>query len=191
MTSRAALVIIDVLNEFDLEHPDPLIAAAQTAVPPIAHLRAAARVENIPVIYVNDNYGRWRDERNDLIAHLTDDACRGAQIARALRPTDEDYFVVKPEASGFYATTLPALLPRLGVSRLVLTGIAADICVLFTAADAHMREYDLWIPANAVAAQSPDRVRWALELMADGMDAEVRSTDDLCLVEWLADQQHQ
>ena len=93
---------------------------------------------------------------------------------------------MKPQFSGFYTTNLPAILPRLGVRRLVLTGIAADICVLFTAADAHMREYDLWVPADAVGSEDRQRTGWALDIMARSMKADIRPTTDLRLTDWLA-----
>ena len=73
---------------------------------------------------------------------------------------------------------------KLGVDRILLTGIAADICVLFTAADAHMRDYALWVPEDAVAANTRERRRWALEIMKQSMGAEVRSTANLRLAEW-------
>jgi nicotinamidase-related amidase len=184
MTGKAAILIIDVLNTFDFEGGDALAEAAGRAVDPITALRREAEAANVPVIYVNDNYGRWRDEPSDLIEWIG--AGKGASVGKALAPNASDYFVIKPESSGFYATTLLALLPRLGISRLVLTGLAADICVLFTAADAHMREYDLWIPADTVGAQERQRAHWALTLMENGMSADTRPTSELTLAEWLA-----
>ncbi|MEH3038355.1 MAG: cysteine hydrolase [Sphingomonas adhaesiva] len=182
----AAILMIDVLNTFDFDGGEALADAADGIVAPITALREQAVAADVPVIYVNDNYGRWRDEPSQLIEELSSERNRGASIARALRPGTGDYFVIKPESSGFYATTLPALLPRLGVSRLVLVGLAADICVLFTAADAHMREYDLWVPSDAVAAQEPARCRWASELISNGMNAETAAVGDLSLADWRA-----
>lgn len=184
MTGKAAILIIDVLNTFDFGGGDALAEAAANIVDPITALRREAEASDVPVIFVNDNYGRWRDEPSDLIAWIREG--KGASIANALAPTQNDYFVIKPESSGFYATTLPALLPRLGITRLVICGLAADICVLFTAADGHMREYDLWVPADAIAAQEPQRARWAIELMENGMSADTRPTGDLTLNDWLA-----
>jgi nicotinamidase-related amidase len=109
----------------------------------------------------------------------------GGELARRLAPRDDDFFVIKPQFSGFYSTNLPVLLPKLRASRLVLTGVAADICVLFTAADAHMRDYQLWTPADAVASKSGQRTRWALEIMRDAMQADIRPTDELSLAEWV------
>jgi nicotinamidase-related amidase len=178
MDKKRALLIIDMLNAFDFEGADKLLEATKAIIDPINRLREAARAADLPVIYVNDNYNRWCDERSDLIAWLSRDGAPGGPIARAIAPADDDYFVVKPEASGFYSTVLPALLPRLGVTSLVLTGVAADICVLFTAADAHMREYELWVPGDAVAGSDEERTRWGLTLMRDTMSADVRPTSE-------------
>ena len=184
--AKAALLIIDVLNTFDFPGGDDLLAASGAIADPITKLRAAAREADCPAIYVNDNYARWRDEPSDLVRHLSADGMRGADLARRLAPEREDYFVVKPESSGFYATTLPALLPRLGVDRLVLTGMAVDICVLFTASDAHMREYPLWVPTDTVAGENADRAAWAMHLMRETLSVETRPTTELSLADWLA-----
>jgi nicotinamidase-related amidase len=110
----------------------------------------------------------------------------GKPLVDALEPRPDDFFVIKPQFSGFYATNLPVLLPRLKASRLVLTGIAADICVLFTAADAHMREYELWVPEDCVAAAEEQRTRWALEIMRGAMKADTRPTAGQTLDAWIA-----
>jgi len=71
------------------------------------------------------------------------------------------------------------------VSRLILAGLATDICILFTAADAHMRDYALWVPEDAVAALSDERHRAALENMSEAMGAETAPTDRLTPASWL------
>jgi nicotinamidase-related amidase len=181
----AALLIIDMLNRFDFEDARPLVQAAYRAADAVEGLRDQARAADVPVIYVNDNYGQWQSTPDQLIDMLIGDNPEGGEMARRLAPGEQDYFVIKPEFSGFYATNLPAILPRLGVSRLILTGVAADICVLFTAADAHMREYDLWVPADAVAGVSPERAAWAIDIMRDTLSAEVAATTDLSLADWM------
>lgn len=183
MSNNAAILAIDLLNTFDFDGGDKLKQAVADMVEPVTSLRRQAAEADVPVIFVNDNYGRWHDEPHQLVAHVA--AGKGGDLLDQLKPGPDDYFVIKPESSGFYATTLPALLPRLGVSRLVLIGVAADICVLFTAADAHMREYDLWVPRDAVASQHGERAHWALEMMENGMSAETRPTSDLSLSDWL------
>jgi nicotinamidase-related amidase len=183
---RAALLVIDMINDLDFDEGRALLPHATSAAKSIRALGATAREAGVPVVYVNDNYGQWHSERSLIVEHCSREGALGRDVVKSLEPEDDDYFVMKPQFSGFYSTNLPALLPRLGAQRLILTGVSADICVLFTAADAHMREYDLWVPADCVASFDPQRTRWALEIMKNSMKAEVRSTDELALAEWLA-----
>lgn len=182
---RAALLIIDMLNDLAFEGGEALRAEALPAAAVIERLKRTARAADLPVIYVNDNRKAWHNDRAAVIAHALREGTPGTIMSRMLAPDDADYFVVKPRFSGFYATNLPVLLPGLGINRLILTGIAADICVLFTAADAHMREYELWVPADAMASEDGARTRWALDIMKNSMGAEIRPIDALSLVDWL------
>lgn len=182
-TGHTALLIIDMINDMDFEEGDELLAKIDAAVDIVASLRDEAEKAGVPVIFVNDNFGQWHSDRQRIIEHV--EATRGREILQRLRPGEDDYFIVKPQVSGFYATNLPVLLPRLGASRLILTGVAADICVLFTAADAHMREYALWVPRDAVASDKSEHLDWALGIMRKSMDAETAATSELSLEEWL------
>ncbi len=181
----AALLIIDMINRMDFEGAEALREGAANASAAVLRLREAADRLGVPVVYVNDNHGQWHSERSRIVETCTGDDSPGREVSRRLAPRRDDFFVIKPQFSGFYATNLPVLLPRLRVSRLVLTGVAADICVLFTAADAHMREYRLWAPADAVASPEPKRTDWALEIMRETMGAETRPTGELGLEAWL------
>jgi nicotinamidase-related amidase len=147
----------------------------------ILALRQEADRLEAPVIYVNDNYGQWYSEKSRIVAACGAPDSPGRSLVAKIKPRDDDYFVIKPQFSGFYATNLPVLLPKLGVNRVVITGIAADICVLFTAADAHMRAYDLWMPSDAVASEADERTRWALEIIQNSMQADTRPTAELKL----------
>lgn len=182
-----ALLIIDMINDLEFPSAEAMLPDVQSAADAIERLMQDARRAGVPVVYVNDNYGRWTSERSLIVEHCSRPEARGSEIVKRLQPEDDDYFVVKPQFSGFYSTTLPALLPRIGANRLVLTGIAADICILFTAADAHMREYDLWIPRDCVASVSHERTQWALEIMENSMGAETAPTSDFSLSNWLQD----
>ena len=181
---NTALIILDMIAEMDFAGAASMRDAVEKAAAVILKLRDAADKAELPVIYVNDNFGEWHSERYRLVERALGSRDAKEFVAR-LAPRDGDYFVIKPQFSGFYSTNLPVLLPKLGVDRLVLTGISADICVLFTAADAHMRDYRLWIPEDAVAAQTRERRRWALEIMKHSMDAETRATTALKLSTWV------
>jgi len=178
-----ALLIIDMISCFDFSGADALEPKARAAAGRIAALREAVERAGYPVIYVNDNFGEWHSEASRLVERALD---HGSAATAIVKPQKNDYFIIKPQFSGFYATNLPVLLPKLGASRLILTGVATDICVLFTAADAHMRDYALWIPEDAVAAEQDERSRWALTIMRESMGAETAATTELALEDWLA-----
>lgn len=178
----AALLIIDMINRFAFTNADALRDRAQRAAEAIVTLKAIARRAGMPIIYINDNFGEWHSEKSMLVERAMEG---GNAVTEMLLPDEADYFIIKPQFSGFYATNLPVLLPKLGVGRLIITGIATDICVLFTAADAHMRDYTMWVPEDAVAS-ADERGDWALEIMRNGMRAETRATTDLAPSEWLA-----
>jgi nicotinamidase-related amidase len=182
----AALVIIDMINDLDFEGGEALKPHAEAAAEVIGELRERAEALDAPVVYVNDNFGQWHSEQSRLVEHCLREGCAGREIVRRLAPRKNDYFVIKPQVSGFYATNLQVLLPKLGVTRLALTGVAADICVLFTAADAHMRAYELWTPADAVASGDPQRTQWALDVMRHSLGADIRPTTELSFDEWVA-----
>ncbi|MGO4169574.1 cysteine hydrolase family protein [Novosphingobium sp. YAF33] len=181
--SGAALLIIDMVNKFDFEGAEAIIPKAQKAAEVITVIKKEVSAANSPVIYVNDNFGEWHSDRDRLIRH----AYEGANpLHGMIRPEKDDFFIIKPQFSGFYATNLPVILPKLGVRRLILAGVATDICILFTAADAHMRGYDLWIPANAVAAENDRRSCWALDIMANSMGAAINAATDRTVRDWIA-----
>ncbi|MEG8223272.1 cysteine hydrolase [Sphingomonas sp. HH69] len=177
------MLILDMVNCFDFEGAEDLLSHAISAAHRINQLRQEFRQRGWPVVYVNDNFGEWRSEASELVARALE---RDNPVTELLKPARDEYFIIKPRFSGFYATNLPVLLPKLGVSKLVLGGVATDICVLFTAADAHMREYDLWVPKDAVAAENDERGRWALEIMVQSMGAETAKTSQMSVNEWLS-----
>jgi nicotinamidase-related amidase len=129
-------------------------------------LRQRAKQDRVPVIYCNDNFGRWRSDFKSLLEHCLGDGVRGEPIARLLRPDDDDYFVLKAKHSAFHSTSLDILLAHLGAKTLVLTGIAGDFCVLLTAHDAYMRDYRLVVPSDCTASDTADDNRFALQHMA-------------------------
>jgi nicotinamidase-related amidase len=179
------LLIIDMINDMAFPGAEAMRPGIERAATAILALRAKADRLRVPVVYVNDNFGQWHSDKSKIVAACASAESPGAPIVRRVAPREDDFFVIKPQFSGFYATNLPVLLPKLGVSRLVLTGVAADVCVLFTAADAHMREYELWIPSDGVASESEERTRWALQIMRNSMQAETASTAELSLEAWI------
>lgn len=128
---------------------------------------------------MNDNFGRWRSDLQRLIEH-----CRkgnGREIIDLLRPKDDDYFVLKPPHSGFFSSTLETLLRYLGATTLILTGIAGNYCVLFTANDAYMRDYKLIVPSDCTVSNTKKENDQALVLMRNYLKADTRPSGKISL----------
>jgi nicotinamidase-related amidase len=151
---KSALLILDMLNTFDFPEGKVLAKRSLAIARNISRLKQRCLKAGVPVIYVNDNFGEWHSDWKKIYVKCTSRGCRGREIAEILKPESDDLFVLKPKHSGFYSTNLEPLLKSLKVKRLILTGIAGDICVLFTAYDAHMREFDLFIPKDCVASNT-------------------------------------
>jgi nicotinamidase-related amidase len=149
-----ALLLIDVINDLDFEGAAAIIRAAEEMAPRLAALTTRARAHGVSVIYVNDNFGQWRSDFRQTVAHCTGARSPGRRVSRRLRPTARDYFVLKPRHSGFYDTTLDTLLAALRIRRVIVAGIAGNICVLFTANDAYMRGFRLYAPADCIVSNT-------------------------------------
>src|SRR5699024_7548418 len=152
-----ALLVMDLINHFDFPGGETLIAQTLRMLPSLRALRGRYDAARQPVIYANDNFGRWHSDISRLVEYCGRSGTRGAAIAREMAPLPIHYSVLKPRQSAFYMTPLKLLLDELQVSALTIVGIAGDQCVLATAMDAHMRGYALWVPGNTVASITPAR----------------------------------
>jgi len=176
--SEVAVLLIDVINDFDFPEAADLLRFAEPMADRIKLLAGRARQANVPVIYVNDNFGRWRSDFRAQVEHCLKKG-RGPRIVELLRPEEKDYFVLKPKHSGFFSTTLDTLLQYLGVRKVILTGVAANICVLFTANDAYMRDFQVIVPEDCVASNSADLNAYALEQMRTVLKAKTTQSAEL------------
>jgi nicotinamidase-related amidase len=149
-----ALLLIDVINDLAFEGSEPLVAQAEPMAVRLAALKKRAAKAGVPCIYVNDNFGQWRSDFRKTVAHCTAKGSRGRRVSIRMRPTKDDYFVLKPKHSGFYDTTLETLLRDLKITRAIVTGIAGNICVLFTANDAYMRGMKIVAPRDCCVSNT-------------------------------------
>ena len=157
-----ALLLIDVINDMAFEGSAALVTQAESMASKLAALKRRAAAANVPAIYINDNFGQWRSDFRKTVAHCTARSSPGHRVSRRLKPTARDYFVLKPKHSGFFDTTLDTLLDTLRIRRLILTGIAGNICVLFTANDAYMRDLRIFAPADCIVSNTPADNDYAL-----------------------------
>ena len=177
--SDIAIVLIDVINDLEFDEGDQLLETALPAARNIARLKQRAREAKVPIIYVNDNFGRWRSDFKKIVDHCLQSDVRGRPIAELLVPDEDDYFVLKPKHSGFFSTTLDLLLEYLGVRTLIVAGFAGNNCVLFTANDAYMRDYKLIIPADCTASNTPADNETALQQMSQVLKADTRPSTEI------------
>jgi nicotinamidase-related amidase len=170
---------VDVINHMDFPGSSALVAQAVPMARRLAKLKARAKAAGVPCIYCNDNFGQWRSDFRTLVAHCMGTDIPGRQVARLLEPDEDDYFVLKPRHSAFFATPLELLLRDLGATTLMITGIASNICVLFSANDAYIRGYDVVVVSDCVAANTRAQTRSALAQMRDVLRADVRPSSSL------------
>ncbi len=176
-----ALLLIDLINDLEFPCNELLVRQAPRLAKRIATLKKRARAAGIPVIYVNDNFGKWQSDFQKQVQHCLNDGVPGQVLAEKLKPGADDYFVLKPKHSGFFSTTLDTVLRYLGAHTLILAGIAGDRCVLFTANDAFLREFRVVVPADCVMSNDARQNQQALKLMARVLEADIRPSPKLKL----------
>lgn len=177
--AATALLILDLISDFAFDDGAKIARAAVPVAKRIARLKVRAKAARVPVIYVNDGLGRWRSDFPGLVRHCSREASRGAPIVEAIAPAADDYCVLKPKHSGFYATPLETLLDFIGAKRLILTGVSSHQCVLFTANDAYVRDLALSIPRDCISARNRRDTGLALEYFTRVLGADVRASTAL------------
>jgi nicotinamidase-related amidase len=176
-----ALLLIDVINDLDFPEAPQLLEHALPMARRLAELKKKAKAAGIPVIYANDNFGRWRSDFRAQVEHCLRHDSNGRLLAELLHPEDDDYFVLKPKHSGFFSTTLDILLRYLGVRTVILTGIAGNICVLFTAHEAYLRDLRLLVPKDCVASNTAEDNRQALRQIRTVLKGDTRPSAEIDL----------
>ena len=170
-----------MISEFGFEGGDKLCRNALTAAENISKLKKRAKERCAPVIYVNDNYGRWNEDFRTMAARIRSNSDRGRRITHILAPEENDLYILKPQRSGFYETPLSVLLQSLRVSNLVICGVTTDICVLFTAHDAYMRGFHVLVPNDCCAALEMYHHAQAIDLIERVADAEIGDQSEIDL----------
>jgi nicotinamidase-related amidase len=175
--ARRVLLLVDVMHHFECEDGARLHERTRAIVPALVRLRRGARAAGVPVIYVNDHFGRWRSSWEDTVALAT--RSRRGDVARRLKPAADDWFVLKPGRSAFHQTPLEALLDMFGAREIVVAGITSDMCVLATASDALQHRLRCRVPADTSCALDDERHERALALMRTSMAVDTRPSPSL------------
>jgi nicotinamidase-related amidase len=176
-----ALLLVDVLNDFDFPDAGKLLKKAPKLAKNISGLKLRCRQVGIPAIYVNDNRGKWRSDASGLINHCLNGDAPGRALIEPLVPLSDDYIVLKPKHSAFYATPLDALLSYLQARTIILVGLTTDACILTTACEIHIRDLNLYVPSDCVAASEERLHAMAIELMRKSFDAHTMGSRSINL----------
>ena len=178
---KQALLILDMISEFDFPAWRPVLKAARRIAPAIARLRERARHAGIPVVYVNDMRGDWESDQTAFLRRCGAIRSRGREVTAMLCPRNEDYFIFKPKHSGFYSTPLAEFLQVKSIEELILTGTTSHQCVLFTAMDAYVRDYRVVVPIDCIAASTQRQTRQALFILKESLRARTPRSSSLKL----------
>jgi nicotinamidase-related amidase len=163
--ARAVLMLVDVMNDLDFPDNEYLMNQAGHLGRTIARLKERCRTARIPAIYVNDNRNRWRSDFKAVLSHCYQPDSPGWPLVEHLVPTPEDYIVLKPKHSAFYATPLDTILSYLKTRTVILTGVTTAACILLTAGEIYVRDLKLYVPGDCVKGLSETEHRNALDLM--------------------------
>ncbi|HSI51846.1 MAG TPA: isochorismatase family cysteine hydrolase [Ideonella sp.] len=170
------LLLVDFINPLDFPGAEAIRPPAVLAARAAAALRRQMSKGGCATVYANDNYGVWRADFPEIWRRCHAAGAEAAEIARRLKPRRQDYTILKPRHSAFYATPLGLLLEELRCKRLVIAGLAADSCVLFTAMDAYLRGLSIWVPSDCVAAETEEARQAALQQMARVLKADIAAS---------------
>lgn len=186
-----ALVVVDVQNDFADPDGGLYVAGGEEVVPVVNGAVEAAKAAGATVVYTQD----WHPPHTPHFAqdggvwpvHCVADTW-GARLHPDLRVEGEvvrkgvdggdgysGFSVRHPVSGAEHATRLGALLDAAGVRRLVVTGLAGDVCVKATALDGRRLGYDVTVPLAAtrfVNLQAGDDARAVAELEAAGVEVE-------------------
>jgi nicotinamidase-related amidase len=159
---RDALLVIDLIQRFDHEDGEALLASVRDRAAGIAAAIDEARAADVPVVYVNDAAGRWDSDAPGFVRDAIEQG-KGGDVLRRLAPRPGDPFLFKARYSVFDHTPLVLLLREQEIERVLLCGAATEMCVVQPAIDAKELEVKVTILADACAAVDEEMERLSLE----------------------------
>jgi len=162
---RDGLLLVDVVNDFRHEDGDALLASFQTRQPQLVDALRRAR-GSIPVVYANDDWGRWDGDAPRLVRDAVTDGLGGELVAQ-VAPRESEPVVLKPRYSAFDSTPLAILLEELEIERILLAGMATEMSVTQSAIAARELGYKVSVLASACACVDERLEKVALEYLQE------------------------
>lgn len=177
--AKTALLVVDMLNPYEHEDSEQLAERVAAALPGVEALLGRASDADLPVVYVNDNFGDWNSSSEELAERAREGA--HPELVEPVLPPDGASFVIKARHNAFYGTPLEYLLDQMGVERIVLSGQVTEQCIFYSALDAYVRHFRLAIATDAVAAIHDHLAEAALEMAERNLSAELGRASELAL----------
>jgi nicotinamidase-related amidase len=144
---------------------------------------AAAREAGLPVVFFQEvhrpsgiDFGRELDGAESV--HCVD-GDRATELVDSLQPQEGDFHIVKRRYSGFIGTEFEIILRALRADTLVLIGGLTDVCVHYTFADAHQRDFYVRVVSDAVGGSSIARHNASLDAMEYLQTGAVRTAGEI------------
>jgi nicotinamidase-related amidase len=154
LPKKAALIIVDMQNDFVEQGGKLVVPAASDSVPNIHSLLRRARASSVKIVYTQDTAFPGDKEFEIWPEHCLINT-HGWQIVDDLYPQKEDLICVKNRYDGFYGTWLDHFLDKVWhIENVVIVGTVSNICVLHTAASAGLRWYHVVVPADGITANT-------------------------------------
>ena len=176
-----AVCVIDMLNTYDHEDAERLVASVERVIEPIAALVERATQDGAELIYVNDNFGDWNSSQEELSRRAMEG--RRPDLVEPVLAPEEASFVIKARHTIFYMTPLEYLLSQRDIDHLILAGQVTEQCILYSALDAYVRHLRVTVPRDGVAHIDDELAGAALKMMERNMRAELTACADCRLEE--------
>jgi nicotinamidase-related amidase len=164
---KLVLICIDVQRDFV-----PTAGSDEAESPVVSTIRGlvrTARQNAIPVVFIRElhnpaltDLGREVDGVEGL--HCIE-GTPGAEFVDDFGPLHNEYQVRKRRYSAFFGTDLDIILRGYGADTVILVGGLTDVCVHYTAVDAHQHDYHFRVVEDAVYASSAPAHTAALDAM--------------------------
>jgi nicotinamidase-related amidase len=174
---RDVLLLVDVLDDFGHEHGEELLHSLAARHDGLTSLLGSARGAGTPVVFANDNKGRWDSDLRDLVRRVL--AGPGGELMGELVPLPGERFVIKPRYSAFDHTPLALILDELGCERLLLAGMTTEGCVTQSAIAARELGFDVSVVAEACATVNPAHEETALRYLVDVVGVRLAEADEI------------
>jgi nicotinamidase-related amidase len=175
-THDQVLLIVDMITDYAYPDAEAVEPSVERALPGIVRARDAADAAGVPVVYANDLAGDWRCSRETGVRRALDG--RRPDLVRPIVPRPDDVFFFKGQHSAFYGTPLEHMLDRMETRQVVLTGQVTEQCIIYSALDAYVRDYEIVVLQDAIAALDEDLGAASVEMMRRNMSATILDAAD-------------